>query len=137
GEGEELYLRKQREVREARVSLVEIDLLRAGRRVLLVPPEQLPPSHRTPYQAWVWRGWRPDQAEVYRIPLRERLPAIRIPLREEDPDALLDLQALIDECYRKGRYDDLDYSVEPEPPLASEDAGWADELLRARRMRGG
>ena len=34
-----------------------------------------------------------------------------------DGDVLLDLQALIEQCYRKGRYEkDLDYRADPEPP---------------------
>jgi Protein of unknown function (DUF4058) len=43
----------------------------------------------------------------------------------------LDLQAVIDQCYRNGGYDeDIDYSVAPDPPLNVEDAHWADTLLR-------
>src|SRR5205807_5544132 len=111
---------------EGRVSLVEIDLVRAGRRPLPVPLANLPPSFRTAYHIWVRRGWKPLQVEIYRASLRERLPVIRIPLRETDADVPLDLQALIDECYRNGNYDDdLDYEVEPQPPFDPEDARWA------------
>ena len=66
-------------------------------------------------------------------PLRERLNAIRIPLRETDADVALDLQALVDQAYRRGRYDqELDYRQPPHPPLNADDAVWADELLRSR-----
>jgi hypothetical protein len=135
GQGQELYLLKQQELMSSTTSLVEIDLLRAGKRVLMAGPHDIPPSHRTTYQACVRRGWKPGRVEVYRLPLREPLPAIRIPLRETDDDAILDLQALIDQCYRNGRYDDLDYAAEPEPPLDPEDAAWADGLLREQGMR--
>ena len=37
GPGRDLYLKKQRELREGNVSLVEIDLLRQGSRVLSAP----------------------------------------------------------------------------------------------------
>jgi hypothetical protein len=37
------------------------------------------------------------------LPLRQRLPAIRVPLRRTDPDAALDLQVLIEQCYERGR----------------------------------
>ena len=40
---------------------------------------------------------------------------ISIPLRPSDPDALLDIQAVVDQCYRNGGYDDIDYTDEPEP----------------------
>ena len=69
-----------------RVSLVEIDLLRTGTRVLSVPFDRIPEGHRTPYAACVRRGWKPLEIEYYRIPLRDRLPAIAIPLRRDDPD---------------------------------------------------
>lgn len=135
GEGQDLYLQKQREVRAARASLVEVDLTRGGRRVMTLPPERIPPSHRTTYQVCVQRGWAQQKVEVYRAPLDRRLPVIRVPLRETDPDALLDLQALIDQCYRNGRYDDLNYQAQPAPPLDSHDAAWADELLRSKGLR--
>jgi hypothetical protein len=135
GEGQDLYLRKQRELKEGRVSLVEIDLLRSGQHVLSIPRERIPPSHRTPYRVCVRRGWRPTAFEIYRVPLRERLPVISVPLRESDADAPLDLQALIEQAYRNGRYDDLNYGTDPEPPLNADDAAWADEILRGKGLR--
>ena len=129
GAGTAAYKEKQREVEAGDASLVEIDLLRAGQRVTLVPWEQIPRSHRTIYHTQVHRGWRAGEAEIYRMPLQRRLPPLRIPLRQTDPDARLDLQALIDQAYRMGRYDDIDYRQEPEPPLTAEDGAWANELL--------
>lgn len=133
--GRRLYRRKQRELRKGKVSLVEIDLLRAGRRVLMAPTAIIPRSHRSQYQVCVRRGWKVLEVEVYRVALREPLPTIRIPLRPDDADVPLNLQALIEECYRKGRYDDLDYQEPPEPPLEGEDAAWAEELLKTRGLR--
>jgi hypothetical protein len=135
GEGQTIYLKKQDELRTARVSLVEIDLTRTGRRVTIAPPERLPPLHRTAYQASVWRGYGPLEVEAYPIPLRERLPTIGVPLRESEGDAPLDLQALVEQCYSSGRYDDLDYRSEPIPPLAPEEAIWSDEVLRKSGRR--
>jgi hypothetical protein len=135
GEGRDLYLRKQTETRDARVSLVEVDLTRAGKRVLMLPPHRIPPSHRTTYQACVRRGWKRSTIEVYRIPLEERLPVIPIPLRESDPDAALDLQPVLDQAYANGRYDDIDYRAEPDPPLEPADAAWASSLLRSAGLR--
>jgi hypothetical protein len=137
GEGQELYRRKQRELRDGRVNLVEIDLLRAGDRVLAVGASRIPASHRTLYQVCVYRAATALPCyEIYRAPLRERLPIIRLPLRSTDPDVPLDLQAVIDQCYRNGGYDeDIDYSVEPNPPLSAEDTRWADTLLREAGRR--
>src|SRR4051794_11244537 len=79
GPGRELYLKKQEELRTGGVSLVEIDLVRTGSRVLSCPLDRIPDGHRTPYAACARRGWKPFEIDYYRIPLRERLPAIRIP----------------------------------------------------------
>jgi hypothetical protein len=134
GRGRDLYREKQRDLAGANISLVEVDLLRAGPHVLQLPLAQFPADYRTPYKVCVHRGWK-AKVEIYRVPLRERLPAIRIPLRETDADVPLDLQALITQVYRHGRYDDIDYTVPPVPPLDPEDEAWADELLRAAGKR--
>jgi hypothetical protein len=135
GEGEELYRRKQQELKQGRVSLVEIDLLRGGARVLSIPAASIPPSHRTAYAICIRRGWDPVHPGIIRVPLREPLPTIGIPLRESDAAVPLNLQMLIDQCYANGRYDDLDYKREPEPPLDADDAVWADALLRQTGKR--
>jgi hypothetical protein len=55
---------------------------------------------------------------------------MRIPLRSTDPDAILDLQSIIDQAYDRGRYDDIDYSQPLSPPLPPVDAEWAQQLMR-------
>jgi hypothetical protein len=136
GAGQDLYLKKQGELIDGKVSLVEIDLLCAGQWVLSVPSRRIPRAKRTPYRVVVRRGWRASKAELYGLPLRQRLPAIRVPLRQTDADVLLDLQALIERCYDNGGYqDDLDYEAEPDPALEADDAAWADSLLREKGQR--
>ncbi len=135
GEGQDLYLAKQREVIAAASSLVEIDLTRSGRRVFSVPPGRIPASLRTTYQICVRRGWKPRIGELYAAPLRERLPVVGIPVRQTDADVPLDLQVLIDLSYQNGRYDDTDYRSEPVPPLDPDETAWADQLLRSQSRR--
>jgi hypothetical protein len=135
GEGQKKYLAKQSEVIAAEASLVEIDLTRTGRRVFSVPSGLIPGSLRTTYQICIRRGWKHWIGELYRAPIRERLPVIPIPLRQTDADVPLDLQALVDLCYEHGRYDDTDYRAEPDPPLDPPDAAWADAHLRAQGRR--
>jgi len=131
GEGWEQYRRKQRELRAGRVGLVEVDLLRTGRRVFSIAQRHIPESHRTMYQVCVRWGWEVATHRIYRAPLRERLPIIEVPLRSTDPLVPLDLQELVDQCYRNGGYDnDIDYGRDADPPLDPDDARWADELLR-------
>jgi hypothetical protein len=103
------------------VSLVEIDLQRSGTRVLAVPLNRIPRPYRTTYQVCVTRGWKPRAHEVYRIPLREPLPKTGVPLRPTDPDAPLNLLALIDRRYHHGRYGDINFRVDPPPPRPD---GW-------------
>ena len=132
GEGQLLYLRKQKEVIAAAASLVEIDLTRTGKRLLAGPTAVLRASQRATYMACVTRGWKTDVAELYPLRLTEPLPAIRIPLRESDADTTLNLQALIDQCYENGRYDHIDYRQPPVPPLDPDGAAWAEKWLRAK-----
>jgi hypothetical protein len=119
GESQDEYRRKQAELRDTGVSLVEIDLLRRGERVMSIPPRQIPPRARTTYQICVRRGWKPYTFEIYPAPVRRPLPLIRIPLRKTDDDIRLDLQAVVEQAYRKGRYHlTFDYKKRPDPPLA-------------------
>jgi Protein of unknown function (DUF4058) len=135
GEGQRLFLQKREDMTRAGVNTVEIDLLRGGDRVLMVSREQIPPSRRTDYQICVWRAAQPGSVSVYKAPLRERLPVISIPLRPTDRDALLDLQLVVDQCYRNGGYDDIDYADEPEPRLTKANARWADALMKQQGRR--
>lgn len=137
GEGQAQYRKKQRELCDGHVNLVEIDLLRAGERVLAVGASRIPAPYRTQYQVCIYRAatTRPCYA-IYRVSLRERLPVLRLPLRATDADVPLDLQAILDQCYRNGGYDeDIDYRVAPEPPLEDDDARWADTVLRQAGRR--
>jgi len=135
GDGQEQYLRKQQELRQAGVNLVEIDLLRGGDWVVALPLQALEPDVRTPYRVVVRRGWRRLQAEYYPIALSDRLPAIKVPLRPTDSDVPLDLQALLEQCYENGGYDDIDYARAPEPPLPAAATRWAAQLLRRAGRR--
>jgi hypothetical protein len=135
GDGQDQFRRKQEDLRHGKVSLAEIDLLRGGQRALSLPAPNIPVGLRTTYQVCVRRGWEADIYEIYPAPLRERLPVIRIPLRQTDADARLDLQALLDQAYRNGRYHSIDYRVAAQPPLEGPDGLWADQLLRQAGKR--
>lgn len=135
GDGRDQYLQKQRECKQGRVSLVEIDLLRTGKRTLSIPEGRVPRRGRTPYRVCVTRGWDPATFVIYPVPMQERLPIIGIPLRQAEGEVALDLQALIDHSYRNAAYDDIDYRREPVPPLDGQDAQWAEALLREKGLR--
>jgi len=135
GVGRDAYRLKQRASISAGVNLVEIDLIRAGHWAFAFDESSVPSQIRAPYMVCVFRGTRLGERAFYPLPLRERLPSIAIPLRPQDRDVALDLQAVIDEAYEKGRYDRTNYQLPLNPPLAGEDAAWVSEVLyNAKRV---
>ena len=135
GDGREKYLQKQRELLNAGISLVEIDLTRSGFRNVGYPLGNLPPAVNTTYLACVFRAHPNRQFEIYSFRLQEPLAAIRIPLRPKDPDVVLDLQSLVNTAYEEGRYDDINYNAPCVPPLAGEELAWANQLLSTAGKR--
>lgn len=134
GKDRRKYLQKRKQLRRGRVNLVEIDLLRSGRRMPPLFDMALSPAHQTAYCVLTMRaGQRP--LEFFPMSLREPLPTIPIPLRKTDEDVTLDLQAVLQQAYINGRYDDTDYTIDPNPPLSDVDAAWADALLRENGRR--
>jgi hypothetical protein len=136
GPNQEQYLRKQREICSSDANLVEIDLNRFGTHTLVVPLAHIKPQGRTTYMACVRRATRRGLAEVYPMPLWHRLPVVKIPLRPSDADVPLDLQALVDQCYRNGGYEGtLNYAAQPDPPLAGPEEDWAAGWLQEKGLR--
>jgi hypothetical protein len=58
-----------------------------------------------------------------------------VPLRRGEPDAVLNLQPMLDHGYQSGRHDDIDYTKPADPPLENDAAAWADDLLRKAGLR--
>lgn len=135
GVGQQKYLEKQEQVLHSDASLVEIDLVRTGQRVLAMPNQQIRDEDQLQYLACISPGWRRSYRELYVMPMRRRLPVLPIPLRKAERALSLDLQALLDHAYAAGRYEDTDSRDEPEPPLPPEQARWAADLLRAAGKR--
>jgi hypothetical protein len=135
------YEVKQAEVLSSDANLIEIDLLRSGRRLLPYPEmvavvddlncDYLVVLNRSVLRQGDWMDYT-----LYPVNLQEPLPCILVPLAGQDPDVLLDLQIVADRVYEGGAYHRVvDYLAEPEPPLSSEDLAWADQLLRAAGLR--
>jgi hypothetical protein len=126
------YLDKRERYRRGGVKVVEIDLVRGGDPLTLVPErwrrDWREQGHRLDYEVAVWRACI-HRLEVYPISLREALPTLRIPLRATDPDVPLALQALVDRCHVNGRYWQLSDLATLRPPLSEDDAAWARTRL--------
>jgi Protein of unknown function (DUF4058) len=129
------WSRKRFDYLRGGINLVEIDLLRGG--IWTLPDRSLlkpqPPGRVWNYVCVTRAPWS-GQHEFYMLPLRQRLPTFRVPLRRSDPDVALDLQALVDQCYERGRYGTvLDYAKPPEPPLPEEETAWVTQVLSSQR----
>ena len=126
------YQRKRRELLRSATHLMEIDLLRGGQRS---PLEE--PVPKAPYYVTLSRADRRPVVEVWPIQFQERLPILPVPLVEPDPDAPLDLSAIVADVYERGGYATLiDYHrPPPAPKLAEADLVWVDALLREQEIR--
>lgn len=136
------YQAKQREVLDSDAHLIELDLIRAGRRLLPYPDledavfqmacDYLVLLNRSELRKDTWMDYY-----AYAIDLREMLPVIAVPLRQEEPDVPLDLQFVAQRAYRGGPYlRAIDYTqLPPEPPFTPEKLEWIDARLRAAKLR--
>jgi hypothetical protein len=125
GDGRTEYLNKRENVFRSMAHLVEIDLLRGGRRLPTVEP--LPSAD---YFAFVCRVEQRPQAEVYHWSLRDRLPTIPIPLTAGCADVRIDLAAVFSQTYDHAGYDYiLNYDRPVRPVLDAADAEWVRSIV--------
>lgn len=126
----EAYRRKRTVLLNTPVHLIEIDLLRGGRRL------PVSPSPHAPYWVVLSRAHRRPRCEVWPITLADPLPTVPVPLLPPDADAPLDLNAVFNAVYDGGGYDLLlDYSVSPPGPLSEAEAAWVSQRLREKALR--
>jgi hypothetical protein len=129
--GLESFEQKRREILSSSSHWIEIDLLREGRS--LPARRRVAPCEYLVHVSKV--GQRPSGL-LWPIRLLQRLPVIPIPLRPDDPDAPLDLQAVLNTAYDRAGYDlEIDYRGEPVPPLAPELAEWSNRRLQEKGLR--
>ena len=130
-EGWELYQRKRRSVLLHGVNLVEIDLLRGGKR-----PPMLDPWPKSPYTLLLARAFRYQRCQVWSAHFERPLPEIPVPLSEPDADIPLNLQPMIEAIYERSRYArSIDYRKPANPPLSGKDTAWLRKRLREREQQ--
>jgi hypothetical protein len=117
------YETKRAEILASRTHLLEINLLRGGARMPSLEDVQCA------YCVLVSRFEARPKADVWPIGLREPLPVVPVPLADKDPEANLDLQAILHRLYDGGGYARFIYASTPDPPLSPEDAVWAQALI--------
>lgn len=125
-EGWKQYQRKRRSALLGGVNLVEIDLLRGGKR-----SPMLDPWPKCPYTLLVARAFHDQRCKVWRADFQRSLPEIPVPLDEPDPDLSLCLQPMIETIYKRSRYRrSIDYGKPLDPPLKGAEATWVKARLR-------
>jgi hypothetical protein len=131
GDGFQEYRDKRERILRSTAHLMEIDLLRKGRRV---PMRGTLPS--VPYFVFLCRVEKRLLTQVWPITLDQPLPDVPVPLLPGDADVKLDLQQALTEVYDQSalRYI-IDYSKPPEVPLSPEQTAWVDEHLRTAGLR--
>ncbi len=133
GDGYREYLDKRGRLLHSTAHLLELDLLRSGKRIPMEAP--LP---GTPYFIFLSRAGQRPMLDVWPIALAMRLPVVPVPLLPGDADVLLDVQAALESVYDTLRYDlSLDYTRPPDVPLQGSDAAWAAEHLAQWRAAHG
>lgn len=109
GPDRDAYERKQHEIITSNVSLIELDLLRTGQRILPHPElHRAITTAKADYVVLINRASnrRATSAdyEIYPIQLHQTLPCIPIPLRSDEVDVPLDLQVMVNQAYDSGPY---------------------------------
>jgi hypothetical protein len=123
GDNRQRYLAKRADILNSEVHLVEIDLLRCS---MPLPADDRPPCT---YSVLVSRAGQRPRAGFWPFGLRDPLPVVPVPLRTGEPDARLDLRAVIDRIYDESGYQFFIYQREPNPPLSADAATWAKTFL--------
>lgn len=128
GDGRADYLAKRRALLNQKVHLVELDLLRDGQRLRLGKP--LPPADC--YYFLSRADQRPD-CQVYFWTLQQPLPKLPVPLRDPDPDLLIDLAAVFNTAYERGRFQRrLNYQGPLPAQLRADEQDWVETVLKKK-----
>jgi hypothetical protein len=126
GQGRSEYLRKRDALLTSPAHLLEIDLLRKGRRLPM--RRKLPDAE---YFVFLSRAGRRPITEIWPVRLQNRLPEVPVPLLKGDSDAVLDLQKVLENVYDSLRYDlEIDYRRSPDVPFTKTQAARASGYLR-------
>lgn len=129
------YERKQRDILHSEANLIELDLLRAGERLLPYPDleavvDEFAPDYLILVNRASLRLGVTTDYELYPVQLPDPLPVIPVPLRSGEADVPLDVQNVVQQAYDTGPYPRLiDYSKPPDPPLPPRYVTWANDLF--------
>jgi hypothetical protein len=123
GADRDQYETKRAEILSSQAHFVEIDLLRGWRRMPFAE------DVHCDYCVLVSRYPQRPRADLWTTNLADPLPPIPIPLSDGEPEAQLDLQAIIHHLHDVGGFDRFIYESRPVPPLPPQQAAWAYSLI--------
>ncbi len=139
GDGFAEYQQKRWLVIESAAHLLEIDLLRTGRRPVLldrVEEKDRPRVEEAAYFCFLTRYDRGRKVEVWPLDLREPLPVLPVPLLAPDKDVSLELGSALGTIYDEAAYDlSINYGQPPKPALQDNEAAWANGVLCGQGLR--
>jgi hypothetical protein len=122
------YLAKRNALLYQQVHLVELDLLRTGRRLPLAKP--LPPGD---CYCLISRAEQRPDCQVYAWSLRQPLPVLPVPLRAPDPDIVIALGEVFATAYDRGRFQRrIDYHSHLPAQLRPDEKPWVETVLAAK-----
>lgn len=120
GEGRIAYERKRNQILSSTTHLIEIDLLRGGR------PFPMVSKNLSDYRILICPGNQRPMGNLFAFGLQQPIPAVPVPLLPDESNVLLELQPLLNQVYRRGRYHlAIDYSQPPNPRFSQETQSWA------------
>ncbi|MEQ9552814.1 MAG: DUF4058 family protein [Coleofasciculus sp. G3-WIS-01] len=129
--GRKAYSRKRLEVLDSFTHLVEIDLLRGGKPLLILAERPC-----GDYGILISRSDKRPLAQLYGFGVRDKIPVFLLPLQSTDVEPIVNLQELLTQVYDRASFHlAVDYTSEPVPPLKGDDAVWAATLLQERGLR--
>jgi len=129
--GRTQYLEKRMALLYQKVHLVELDLLRGGRRMPTSKP--LPPGD---YYYFLARAEQRPDAQVYSWSMRDALPRLPVPLHAPDPDIFIDLAAVFTTAYDRARFGRrLRYRGSCPTSLAEPEEKWVQSILAESMLR--
>lgn len=128
--GFEKFVKKQEALQRKGVNLLEIDLIRMGKRrinhTLATNAHYLVSLFR--------KGF--GKMDFWAIDIKHPLPVLPIPLKSPDPDAVLDLQKAFDEMYEEGGYSNsINYGKTPPLPVFTEEENeWINIIMKKKEV---
>ncbi len=123
--GLEPYLEKRKELFNVGVHLLEIDLIRRGKRP--VHHQKIQDRHYTVNLTRAKNAW----TDVWAFNVKDTEPIVLVPLAGDDPDVALDLGEALKIIYKRSMYHlSIDYKEEaPKPPFNEQELTWMQDLF--------